>query len=175
MRSKGRPFSQWRSLTAVEAVRQAYAALRAADDPAIFIAVRSEDDALAQAAALDAAGRDGKPLFGLPFAVKDNIDVAGMETTAACRHSPTLPEKSAFAVARLEAAGAICIGKTNLDQFATGLVGVRSPYGVPQQRARSGAGARRLSPRVRRSPWRRASRPSRLAPTPPARAAFPPA
>jgi allophanate hydrolase len=71
------------------------------------------------------------PLFGIPFAVKDNIDVAGLETTAACPEFARMPERSATVIERLEAAGAIVIGKTNLDQFATGLVGTRSPYGIP--------------------------------------------
>lgn len=71
------------------------------------------------------------PLWGVPFAVKDNIDVAGMPTTAACPAFAYTPTTSAFAVEQLVAAGAVPIGKTNLDQFATGLVGVRSPYGVP--------------------------------------------
>jgi allophanate hydrolase len=71
------------------------------------------------------------PLFGIPFAVKDNIDVAGLETTAACPAFAYTPERSATVIERLEAAGAIVIGKTNLDQFATGLVGTRSPYGAP--------------------------------------------
>ncbi|MEO7494456.1 MAG: allophanate hydrolase [Massilia sp.] len=70
------------------------------------------------------------PLFGLPFAVKDNIDVAGMPTTAACPAFAYVPQVSAHVVERLLDAGAILIGKTNLDQFATGLVGVRSPYGA---------------------------------------------
>ncbi len=73
-----------------------------------------------------------KPLWGLPFAIKDNIDLAGLPTTAACREFAYEPQESATAVARLLAAGAIPIGKTNLDQFATGLVGVRSPYPVPK-------------------------------------------
>ncbi len=81
--------------------------------------------------ALSAAGRQHLPLYGIPFAVKDNIDVAGLPTTAACPAFAYTPERSATVVERLEAAGAICLGKTNLDQFATGLVGVRSPYGVP--------------------------------------------
>ena len=71
------------------------------------------------------------PLWGIPFAVKDNIDVAGMPTTAGCPGFAYTPTTSAFAVEQLIAAGAVPIGKTNLDQFATGLVGVRSPYGIP--------------------------------------------
>lgn len=70
------------------------------------------------------------PLYGLPFAVKDNIDCAGVPTTAGCPDYAYLPEQDAVVVAKLKAAGAILIGKTNLDQFATGLVGVRSPYGA---------------------------------------------
>ena len=70
------------------------------------------------------------PLFGVPFAVKDNIDVAGMPTTAACPALEYMPAESAVAVERLVAAGAIVVGKTNMDQLATGLVGVRSPYGA---------------------------------------------
>ncbi len=72
------------------------------------------------------------PLFGIPFAVKDNIDLAGIPTTAACPDYAYVPEQSAYVVEQLIAAGAIPIGKTNLDQFATGLVGVRSPYGACQ-------------------------------------------
>ncbi len=72
------------------------------------------------------------PLFGVPFAVKDNIDVAGMPTTAACPAFAHTPKRSAVAVQRLLDAGAIVLGKTNLDQFATGLVGTRSPYGIPR-------------------------------------------
>jgi allophanate hydrolase len=72
----------------------------------------------------------GAPLYGIPFAVKDNIDVAGLPTTAACPEFAYRPAKSAFVVERLRKAGAIVIGKTNLDQFATGLVGTRSPYGA---------------------------------------------
>src|SRR5262249_11229372 len=72
------------------------------------------------------------PLYGIPVAVKDNIDVKGLPTTAACPAFAYQPARDATAVARLREAGAIVIGKTNLDQFATGLVGVRSPYGVPR-------------------------------------------
>ena len=116
----------------VEAVRRAYAALTTYDDPAVFISIKPEAEALAEAERLEAAGPAGKPLFGLIFAVKDNIDVAGLPTTAACPAFSYQPARSAFVVEKLVAAGAIALGKTNLDQFATGLVGVRSPYGVPR-------------------------------------------
>jgi allophanate hydrolase len=104
-----------------------------AADP-VWISVVPRDALLARANALDAlpgADRAALPLFGVPFAVKDNIDVAGVPTTAGCPAFAYTPERSATAVQRLEDAGAIAIGKTNLDQFATGLVGTRSPYGVP--------------------------------------------
>lgn len=78
-----------------------------------------------------AAALRAMPLFGVPFAVKDNIDVAGLPTTAACAAYLRTPLVHAHAVGKLIAAGAVCIGKTNLDQFATGLVGARSPYGRP--------------------------------------------
>ena len=106
------------------------------NDPALFIALRPRTEALAIAERLQAAGPEGRPLFGAPFVVKDNIDVSGLPTTAACPAFAYQPEKSAFVVERLERAGAIVVGKTNLDQFATGLVGVRSPYGVPRNALR---------------------------------------
>jgi allophanate hydrolase len=99
-------------------------------DPAIFISLADEASALAQAR--EAARSPEIPLCGVPIAVKDNIDVAGFSTTAACPAFSYTPTKDATVVAKLKAAGAIVIGKTNLDQFATGLVGVRSPYGVPR-------------------------------------------
>ena len=102
------------------------------NDPALFIALRPRAEAFAIAERLQSDGPEGKPLFGIPFAVKDNIDVAGLPTTAACPAFAYQPQKSAFVVERLERAGAIVVGKTNLDQFATGLAGVRSPYGVPR-------------------------------------------
>jgi allophanate hydrolase len=98
---------------------------------------RETDAALrARAAELDrmapqARAMSGLPLFGIPFAVKDNIDVVGLPTTAGCSAFAYRPQQTATAVQRLLDAGAIHVGKTNLDQFATGLVGVRSPYGVP--------------------------------------------
>jgi allophanate hydrolase len=108
------------------------------DDPAIWISRSSEGAVRARARALDAdaAADPGAvellPLFGIPFAVKDNIDVAGMPTTAGCPAFAYTPAATAPVVARLLAAGAVLLGKTNLDQFATGLVGTRSPYGVPR-------------------------------------------
>jgi allophanate hydrolase len=87
----------------------------------------------AQFAAHGAAVFERMPLFGVPFAVKDNIDVAGLPTSAACKEFAYVAQASAFAVQRLIDAGAILVGKTNLDQFATGLVGTRSPYGVVRQ------------------------------------------
>ncbi|MDP3340399.1 allophanate hydrolase [Frigidibacter sp.] len=111
---------------------EAFARIAAAEDPAIFIHLRSVDDAVAEAEGLPPFDPAAFPLWGVPFAIKDNIDVAGAPTTAACPAFAYLPDEDAFVVARLRAAGAIWLGKTNLDQFATGLVGVRSPYGVPR-------------------------------------------
>ncbi len=118
--------------TPTDTVARSYARIRAHNDSAIFISLRDESDAVAEANTLQAKGPQGRPLYGIPVAVKDNIDVAGLTTTAACPAFAYKPGKDATVVARLRAAGAIVIGKTNLDQFATGLVGVRSPYGVPR-------------------------------------------
>src|ERR1700686_5453704 len=114
-----------------QTVARSFARIRHHDDPAIFISLRDEKDALAEAEALSGKNAGQLPLYGIPVAVKDNIDVAGLPTTAACPAFSYLPAHDATSVARLRAAGAIIIGKTNLDQFATGLVGVRSPYGIP--------------------------------------------
>jgi len=116
-------------------VARAYARIRAHADPAIFITLRDEAAALAEAKALAARRAADRaladlPLYGVPVAVKDNIDVEGLPTTAACPAFAYTPAKDATCVARLRHAGAIVIGKTNLDQFATGLVGVRTPYGI---------------------------------------------
>jgi allophanate hydrolase len=111
-------------------VARSYARIRAHDDPAIFIALRDQGDVLAEVRALQQAGDKTLPLYGIPVAVKDNIDVKGLPTTAACPAYSYRPNKDAACVARLRAAGAVVIGKTNLDQFATGLVGVRTPYGI---------------------------------------------
>ncbi len=118
--------------TAAEIVARSYARMRALNDAAVFISILDETQALKEAQALEANGDRNLPLFGIPVAVKDNIDVRGFATTAACPDFAYRCGADAAAVARLRQAGAIIIGKTNLDQFATGLVGVRSPYGVPR-------------------------------------------
>lgn len=115
-----------------ETVARSYARIRRHADPAIFITLRAETDALEEVRKLAAEGKKELPLFGIPVAVKDNIDVKGMPTTAACPAFSYWPHHDAGSVNRLRAAGAIVIGKTNLDQFATGLIGLRSPYGVPR-------------------------------------------
>ncbi|WP_432545451.1 allophanate hydrolase [Kineococcus sp. SYSU DK004] len=118
--------------TPVEAVRAAYRRLAADEDPQVWITLRAEEAALADAREVEAALAAGgaRPLAGLVFAVKDNIDVAGLPTTAAHPAFSRTPQRTATAVQRLLDAGAVVLGKTNLDQFATGLVGTRSPYGV---------------------------------------------
>jgi allophanate hydrolase len=122
--------------SAVAVIEDVLARLGAYDaiQPAVWIA-RFEPDALrAAAAAVDARIAAGEmlPLAGVPFAVKDNIDLAGLATTAACPAFAYQPEQSATVVAKLVGAGAIPVGKANLDQFATGLNGTRSPYGIPR-------------------------------------------
>jgi allophanate hydrolase len=114
-----------------QTVARCFARIRDHGDPAVFISLRDEKQAIAEAEGLSAKDAARLPLYGIPVAVKDNIDVVGLPTTAACPAFSYLPSHDATSVARLRAAGAIMIGKTNLDQFATGLVGVRSPYGVP--------------------------------------------
>lgn len=122
--------------SAVAVAEETLARLAAYDpiQPQIWISRASAEDILAAAQAVDAriAAGEALPLAGVPFAVKDNIDVAGLETTAACPAFAYRPETSSDVVERLLAAGAICVGKTNLDQFATGLNGTRSPYGAPR-------------------------------------------
>src|SRR6187551_1960605 len=119
------------SVSPAQTVARSYQRIRDHNDPAVFISLRDEKDALAEAEALASKDADALPLLGVPVAVKDNIDAQGMPTTAACPAFSFMPAQDSTAVAKLRAAGAIVIGKTNLDQFATGLVGVRSPYGIP--------------------------------------------
>jgi len=122
--------------SAVETVQEALARIEAYDtvQRQIWISRTPHDELLAAARAVDTRVAAGEvlPLAGIPFAVKDNIDVAGLETTAACPVFAYAAESSATVVDKLVAAGALCVGKTNLDQFATGLNGSRSPYGVPR-------------------------------------------
>ncbi|WP_099902556.1 allophanate hydrolase, partial [Methylobacterium frigidaeris] len=115
------------ALTPAAAVREVYRRIAAQADPAVFITLRPEAEVTADAQDLPAG-----PLHGIPVAVKDNIAVAGLPTTCACPDYGNVATEDAAVVARLRQAGALVIGKTNLDQFATGLVGVRSPYGVPR-------------------------------------------
>ena len=113
---------------------------RSKSPPATWIYLATDADLRGQLDALQAladglSGIDAilqrLPLFGVPFAVKDNIDIAGVHTTAACPAYARIADGTSACVRRLQAAGAVWIGKTNLDQFATGLVGTRSPYGQP--------------------------------------------
>jgi allophanate hydrolase len=122
-------------LAVKDTISRCYQRIRRHSDPGIFITLRDEADAIAEAETL-AGGRMRGALAGVPIAVKDNIDVAGLPTTAACPAFTYKPSADAAAVARLRAAGAIVIGKTNLDQFATGLVGTRTPYPVPRNALR---------------------------------------
>jgi allophanate hydrolase len=110
-------------------IRDTYARIRARGDDHVWISLLPEERALTYA---EQAEQGNGPLRGRTFAIKDNIDLADLPTTAGCPEYAYQPEKHAEVVRRLIAAGAIPIGKTNLDQFATGLNGTRSPYGIPQ-------------------------------------------
>ena len=122
--------------TPEEIVARSFARIRAHGDPAIFITLREEAEVRAEAGALAHSADKALPLFGIPVAVKDNIDVKGLPTTAGCPAFLYRPARDATVVAKLRAAGALILGKTNLDQFATGLVGVRTPYGTAAQSLR---------------------------------------
>lgn len=100
------------------------------NDDHAWISIASAEQIQEQIVALKVLNNEDLPLYGIPFAVKDNIDVAGFYTTAACKEAEYLAQNDATVVEKLKAAGAIVVGKTNLDQFATGLVGVRSPFGA---------------------------------------------
>jgi allophanate hydrolase len=121
-----------RGLDPAAVVESVFDAIDKAADPGIFISLVDRKAARRAVGRLGRFDATSKPLWGIPFAVKDNIDLAGLPTTAACPAFAYTPKTSATAVERLVAAGAIPIGKTNLDQFATGLVGVRTPYPVPR-------------------------------------------
>lgn len=122
------------ALTPSVMVRDIFAAIEAAnaDGNPVWISLQKEATVAAQARAIEAKRKAGAklPLYGVPFAIKDNIDVVDLPTTAACPAYAYVPRHTAHVVRRLQDAGALLIGKTNLDQFATGLVGIRSPYGA---------------------------------------------
>ncbi|PNU06782.1 allophanate hydrolase [Novosphingobium guangzhouense] len=122
--------------TAVAIAEDTFARIEAYNtiQPQVWISRATLSELLDAAAAVDArvAGGEDLPLAGVPFAVKDNIDVVGFETTAGCPAFAYEPEGDAGVIERLLAAGAVCVGKANLDQFATGLNGSRSPYGIPR-------------------------------------------
>ncbi|MUZ92487.1 allophanate hydrolase [Agrobacterium vitis] len=118
--------------TPQEMIEEVFSRIAAINDPGIFLKLADKAVLLEQAQALGAFSPETKPLWGIPFAVKDNIDVAGLPTTAACPDYAYTPETDSTVVRLLKEAGALVIGKTNLDQFATGLVGVRTPHAIPR-------------------------------------------
>lgn len=121
-----------RHLAPTDRVAEAYRRIALVDRPEVWITLRPEAEVMAEAAAIEVrlAAGEHLPLAGWLAAVKDNVDVAGLPTTAACPEFATTPDVTATAVARLVGAGVLVLGKANLDQFATGLVGTRSPYGA---------------------------------------------
>ncbi|MFN3217196.1 MAG: allophanate hydrolase [Acidimicrobiales bacterium] len=120
------------AMTAAAAVDRFLETLASHDDPAVFVSVGERAALQEIAAGIDGRPESDVPLRGMVFAVKDNIDVAGFDTTAGCPAFAYRPAMSAAVVERLVAAGAVPVAKTNLDQFATGLVGTRSPHGTPR-------------------------------------------
>ena len=126
-----------RSLSPVNVIRHVYRTISSYHDKAVWIYLIPESEALRRAEELEkryslGSDRPLPPLFGIPFSIKDSIDVAGLRTTLACPSFAYTATTTAPAIARILDAGGILIGKTNLDQFATGLAGVRSPYGIPR-------------------------------------------
>jgi len=119
------------TLTPTALMEDVLARIAARGEDGVWIGRPDRAALLDAARRLEAEGPAGKPLYGIPFAIKDNIDLAGVPTTAACPDFAYVPEESATVVARLVSAGAIPLGKTNLDQFATGLNGTRTPYVIP--------------------------------------------
>jgi allophanate hydrolase len=117
-------------LSPEEVINEIFNRIKIINDPNIFIYLSNLDSLHAEAKNLGSFNPN-MPLWGIPFAVKDNIDVNKIVTTAGCHEFSYIPKDDAFTVNLLKKSGALMIGKTNLDQFATGLVGVRSPYGAP--------------------------------------------
>ncbi|MEG4287221.1 allophanate hydrolase [Microcoleus sp. A006_D1] len=118
------------SIAPADAIAQVYDRIDRYADPAVWIYLAPIAETLERAKALQNRDPQQLPLYGIPFAIKDNLDWAGVPTTAGCPQFARTPARSSAVVERLCAAGAIAIGKTNMDQFATGLVGTRTPYGV---------------------------------------------
>ena len=119
------------ALRPTEVIDEVYERIARSGERPIWISLFSREAALTRARGLENDSRAlALPLYGVPFAVKDNIDAVGLPTTAGCPEFAFIPKQNATAVQRLLDAGAILVGKTNMDQFATGLVGVRSPYGA---------------------------------------------
>ena len=117
----------------VEVLSKILERLNDSDQDAVWISTISKSELFRRCVNLEEKSKKKNlPLYGIPFSVKDNIDAIGFDTTAGCPKFAYKPKKSATIVSKLEEAGAICLGKTNLDQFATGLVGIRSPYGIPK-------------------------------------------
>ena len=120
------------ALKPTDLMKQLDAEIGNEDNRHIWIRRLTLDETMVYAKRLEDKSIADLPLYGVPFAIKDNIDLAGIPTTAACPEYAYIPTVSATVVQKLIDAGAIPIGKTNLDQFATGLVGTRSPYGACQ-------------------------------------------
>jgi allophanate hydrolase len=120
------------TLTPADVVDEVFARIGRRGSRPVWITLVPRDRVDARLAEIERrrAAAETMPLYGIPFGVKDSIDVAGLPTTVACPDFAYVPKHSAAAIEKLEAAGAVLIGKTNLDQFATGLVGTRSPYGI---------------------------------------------
>ncbi|WP_224702102.1 allophanate hydrolase [Devosia aquimaris] len=118
------------ALTPTQVISAIYDRIDARGEDHVWIHLVSRADALAAAAALEAEGYDGRPLWGIPFSVKDCNDIIGLPTTNALPEGAYVADSSGQAITRLFDAGAILIGKTNMDQFGIGLVGMRTPYGA---------------------------------------------
>src|ERR1700738_1665839 len=114
----------------VQVMESVLEAVASAPERNAWLTLLPRERVLAMAQALVSRPPESSPLYGIPFAIKDNIDLAGIPTTAGCPEYAYTPSESAFVVQKLIDAGAIPVGKTNLDQFATGLVGTRSPHGA---------------------------------------------
>ena len=120
-----------------DVVREVFRRIDGVNDAGIFLHLEDQGKVLSEAKNLGKFEPGSHPLWGIPCVIKDNIDVRGMPTTAACPSFTNHPEEDAFSVSLLRDAGALIIGKTNLDQFATGLVGLRTPFPAPRNAIRS--------------------------------------